>query len=76
MTSGSCIPPAFPDLSVFDADGSVGKLCNLLIVSDHDNCLVELSARHFNQPQHILAGFGIQIPGGFHSKLYPYPLMP
>ena len=30
----------------------------------------------FQKAQYILAGFGIQIAGGFVRKLYPYPLMP
>ena len=62
--------PSLPrhDPSVLDADDAVGHLGDFLIVGNHHHGLGELLTRHLHEPQHILAGFAVQVAGGLVSQ--------
>ena len=56
-------PPLLCDPSVFDADGTVCLLCDLGVMSDHDDGLAVFPAGLFQQVDDLIAGLAVQIPG-------------
>ena len=49
-------------------DYTICKLCNRLIVGNHDDGLMKFSGSHFEKPHHLRTGLGIQIARGFIRK--------
>ena len=63
------------DSAVLYPKNSVCKLCNLFIMSNHDNRLVKLVTGHLKKPQHVLACAGVKVAGRLIRNLYPNPSM-
>ncbi len=54
-----CLTPLRHDPAVFNADDPVGQLGNLVVMRDHDDGLMKLLTRHFEESQHFLAGLAV-----------------
>ena len=61
-------PPLLHDLAILNPNDTVGKLGNLIIMSNHHEGLVEFLTCGFQKPQHISAGLAVQVAGGFISQ--------
>jgi len=61
-------PPLLHDLAILNSNDTVGKLGNLIIMSNHHDGLVEFLTCGFQKPQHIGAGLAVQVAGGFISQ--------
>ena len=59
--------PSTYDFAILDPHDAVGQLCDLVVVGDHHDGLVELRAGALEQAQHIGAGLAVQVAGRLYA---------
>ncbi len=69
-------PPLLGNPAVLNTNNAVGKLGDLIVMSNHHNGLMKFLAGHFQKTQYIAAGSAVKVSSRFVGKLYPYPFMP
>ena len=62
-------PPLLGNPAVLNTNNAVGKLGDLIVMSNHHNGLMEFLAGHFQKAQYIAAGSAVKVSVGSSARM-------